>query len=140
MSQLRQSLATKDEVNPATVGDNFYINLYERPFQLDNTYRPDADIAVTYISDNGGWYYFSTELIGPNPATKTMDSPIGYEIDFDRDGRGDFLLWATPPYSTSWTNTDVQIYAGYSTGMLATTGPCCQTLPPPSRAMVTRRW
>jgi hypothetical protein len=26
-------------------------------------------------------------------------------------GRGDFLLWATPPFSTSWTNTDVQVYA-----------------------------
>jgi len=103
--------ATKDEVFPSTVGDNFSINLYERPFQLDNTYRPDADIVATYISDNGEWYYFTTELFGPNPATKSMDSPIGYEIDFDRDGRGDFLLWATPPYSTSWTNSNVQVYA-----------------------------
>jgi hypothetical protein len=103
--------ATKDEVNPSTVGDNFSINLYERPFQLDNTYRPDADIVATYIADNGDWYYFSTELVGPNPTTKTLDSPIGFEIDFDRDGRGDFLLWANPPYSTSWTNTAVQVYA-----------------------------
>ena len=103
--------ATKDEVNPSTTGDNFSINRYERPFQLDKTYRPDADIVATYISDNGVWYYFSTEVMGPNPATKTMDSPIGFEIDFDRDGRGDFLLWATPPYSTTWTNTDVAVYA-----------------------------
>jgi len=103
--------ATKDEVNPSTVGDNFAINLYERPFQLDKTYRPDADIAATYISDNGEWYYFSTEVMDPNPATKTMDSPFAFEIDFDRDGRGDFLLLATPPFSTSWMNTDVQVYA-----------------------------
>jgi hypothetical protein len=103
--------ATKDEAYPATTGDVFSINRYERPYQLDKTYRPDADIAATYIGDNGEWYYFSTEVMGPNPATKTLDTPFGFEIDFDRDGRGDFLLWATPPFSPTWTNTDVQVYA-----------------------------
>jgi len=103
--------AVKDEVHPATTGDNYAINLYERPYQLDNTYRPDADIAATFIGDNGDWYYFSTELMGPNPATKTMDAPFGFEIDFDRDGRGDFLLLATPPFSTNWTNNNIQVYA-----------------------------
>ena len=103
--------ATKDEVHPSTVGDSFSINLYERPFQLDNTYRPDADIAATFIADNGDWYYFSSEVVDVNPATKTMDAPFGFEIDFDRDGRGDYLLLATPPYSSSWTNTNVQVYA-----------------------------
>ena len=103
--------ATKDEVFPSTTGDAFSINRYERPFQLDNTYRPDADIAATFINDTGEWYYFSSEVVDIHPETKLMDSPFGFEIDFDRDGRGDYLLWATPPYANNWTNTDVAVYA-----------------------------
>ena len=103
--------ATKDEVFPSTTGDAFSINRYERPFQLDNTYRPDADIAATFINDTGEWYYFSSEVVDIHPETKLMDSPFGFEIDFDRDGRGDYLLWATPPFSSTWTDTNVQVYA-----------------------------
>ncbi len=103
--------AVKDDIFPSNYGDNYATNLYERPFQLDNTYRPDADIAAAYVSMDSTWYYFSTEVVDINPATKTLDTPFGYEIDFDRDGRGDFLLWATPPFSANWTNSGVQVYA-----------------------------
>jgi hypothetical protein len=102
--------AVKDETFPSTFGDDFTTNIYERPFQLDNTYRPDADIAASFISMDEVWYYFSTEVVDINPATKTLDSPVGFEIDFDRDGRGDFLLLATPPFAMNWTTGDVQVY------------------------------
>jgi hypothetical protein len=98
-----------DPVFPSNTGDNLSVELFERPFQLDSTYRPDADIRFAFLADNGLWYYFSTQVVDVNPATKQMDSPIGIEIDTDRDGRGDFLLWATPPYSTSWTKNNVQL-------------------------------
>jgi len=101
----------KDETFPSNTGDNYQINLYERPFQLDNTYRPDADIASSSLSENGDWYYFSTKVAGVDPATKLMDSPIGFEIDYNQDGRGDFLLWGTLPFSIQWTNTNLQVYA-----------------------------
>ena len=103
--------ATKDETYPSNSGDNFATNLFERPFQLDNRYRPDADIAATLISADDTWYYFSTEVMDIHPETKTLDTPFGYEIDFDKDGRGDFLLWATPPYSQQWINNGVSVYA-----------------------------
>jgi hypothetical protein len=103
--------AVKDEIFPSNYGDNYPINLFERPFQLDNTYRPDADIAASIMSADDEWYYFSTEVIDINPATKMLDTPFGFEIDFDRDGRGDFLLWGTPPLTTNWTNTNVQVFA-----------------------------
>ena len=102
--------AVKDESFPSSYGDNFGTNEYERPFQLDNTYRPDADIVAAYIADNE-WYYFTTEVAGVNPASKTLDTPFGFEIDYDGDGRGDFLLWAIPPFAPKWTNSNVQVYA-----------------------------
>ena len=102
--------AVKDNIYPTNSGDYFSINLFERPYQLDNSYRPDADIAIAGISADNTWYYFTTEIRDVNPATKQYDTPFGYEIDYNKDGRGDFLLWATPPYSTQWVNTDVQVY------------------------------
>ena len=103
--------AVKDESIPSNYGDIYPTNLYERPFQLDKTYRPDADIAASIISADDMWYFFSTEVIDVNPTTKMLDTPFGFEIDFDKDGRGDFLLWGIPPFSTNWTNTNVQVYA-----------------------------
>lgn len=102
--------AVKDEVFPSNYGDNLQVNQYERPFQLDNTYRPDADIIWTFLSDDGDWYYFSTQIVGSNPATATLDAPYGIEIDINRNGRGEFLLWASPPYSTTWTKDNIQIF------------------------------
>jgi hypothetical protein len=99
-----------DDFHPATTGDNYSINRYERPYQLDNTYRPDADIKFSFLADDGDWYYFSTQMVDVNPATKMMDAPYGVEIDTNLDGRGDFLLWATPPYTSTWTKSNVQVF------------------------------
>jgi len=100
-----------DPVFPSSTGDNYSVDLYERPFQPDNTYRPDADIKFSFLADDGEWYYFSTQLVDVNPATKTLDAAYGIEIDTNLDGRGDFLLWATPPYTSSWTKNNVQVRA-----------------------------
>jgi hypothetical protein len=102
--------SAKDEVFPSSSGDNPAVDRYERPFQLDNSYRPDADIAFTFISDDGQWYYFSTQVVDVNLGTKTLDAPYGVEIDVDKDGRGDFLLWAAPPYQSDWTKTNVKVF------------------------------
>lgn len=99
--------SVKDETFPTDYGDIYNINLYERPFQLDNAYRPDADIVWSFLSDDGEWYYFLTQIVDLNPATGALDSPFGFEIDADLDGRGDYLLWASPNFSIDWTNTNV---------------------------------
>jgi hypothetical protein len=99
-----------DEFFPSNYGDNVAVNVYERPFQLDNTYRGDADIQNAQMADNGDWYIFTTRLMDINPATKEMDTPYGIEIDTDKDGRGDLLIWATPPYSLDWTKTNIQVF------------------------------
>ena len=81
----------QDQFFPSNSGDDYQTNLYERPFQLDNTYRPDADIVSVSLSADGQWYYFSTKMSDASPLTKMMDTPFGFELDFDRDGRGEIL-------------------------------------------------
>ncbi|MBT3337503.1 MAG: hypothetical protein HN855_00030 [Anaerolineae bacterium] len=48
----------------------------------------------------------------------------GVEIDNDADGFGDTIIWAEPPYTTDWTNSNVQVFedtnhntAGLSSGL-----------------------
>ncbi|GJQ52662.1 MAG: hypothetical protein HKUEN02_15090 [Anaerolineaceae bacterium] len=95
-------------------------NRLERPFTQDMTYLPDLDIKAQSISADSDWYYISIKTIGANP-NNDIGIHFGVEIDKDKDGFGDYLLLARPPYSTEWTADNVQIFedtnhntAGYS--------------------------
>ena len=87
----------------APYGDSYNINLFERPFtQKDMTYMP---MWISQLSKSPGdnWYYvFITFLIGSNP-NDPVNIDYGVEIDKVRDGFGDVLVWAQPPYQTEWT-------------------------------------
>ena len=107
----------------APYGDSYKINRLERPFQQDMSYVPDLDIATYNVSSDQQWYYVSIEMIGKNPNNE-IGIHFGVEIDNDGDGFGDTLLWASPPYSTDWTNQNLQIFtdsnhdtAGLSAGL-----------------------
>src|ERR1051325_5443071 len=42
---------------------------------------------------------------------KGLEPVYGLEIDHDLDGRGDYLIWAKPPFSSSWDTLPVSVYA-----------------------------
>lgn len=91
-------------------GDSYDISLLERPFLQDMTYIPDLDIAFFNISQDDDFYYVSIRLVGDDP-----NNPIGIhyavELDLNRDGFGDFIIWATPSYSSDWTADNVKVFA-----------------------------
>jgi len=103
-----------------------------RPTNWDKTYRPDADIAATYIGDNGEWYYFSTEVLGPiRPPRRS--TPLSASRSILTGWPRRLLLWPRRLLPT-WTNTDVQVYADTNRDV-GNRRRCCWTLPPRSKAM-----
>jgi hypothetical protein len=93
----------------APYGDLYKINRFERPFQGDMTYVSDIDIVTFNLSEDSDWYYISIELSGNDPNNPTGIN-YGVEIDLDFDGYGDFIIWAHPPYMTTWETNTVQVF------------------------------
>lgn len=94
----------------APYGDSYDLNRLERPFLQDMTYVRDLDIRTFSISQDDEFFYVSIGLIGDNP---NNDLGINYavELDVDRNGFGDFIILAEPPYSEDWTASNVKVYA-----------------------------
>jgi hypothetical protein len=94
----------------APYGDTYEWNFLERPFLADMTYVPDLDIHFFSMSKDDLWHYVSIKLIGTDP-----NNPLGIhysvELDTDKDGFGNFIIVAQPPYSSEWTTENVQVFA-----------------------------
>jgi len=76
-------------------GDYLNQNLLERPFTAEEmVYRPDVDLERVELSQDPTFYYFMLQLSGLSPDTNRLSAYYGVELDIDRDGRGDLLLWA----------------------------------------------
>lgn len=94
-------------------GDDFSINLFERPFTqtlMEN--RFDLDLQKIAMSTDNTFFYFSLDLKDVNLNTKTLDGNYGIELDLDKNGRGDYLLWAyQPPTTTSWDYLGVVLFS-----------------------------
>jgi hypothetical protein len=92
-------------------GDQFVNNLYERPFNANamDTYFPYIDIVDTqgYIDDT--WGYATITLSGAD-ANGQLPAKYGVELDINKDGRGDWLIIASKPASTSWSTQGVQAW------------------------------
>jgi hypothetical protein len=94
----------------APYGDSYDINLLERPFLQDMTYIPDLDIESFSVSQDDTWYYVSIELIGSDP-NNVMGINYALELDTNKDGFGDFIIWTQPTYSNEWATENVQVFA-----------------------------
>jgi hypothetical protein len=92
--------------------DSFNTDLYERPYTSGTMiYRPDLDLQKVLLSSDANFFYFELGLFNVNPDTNGLVANYGAEIDVDRDGRGDYLVWVyMAPTSTTWDITGVVVY------------------------------
>ncbi len=93
-------------------GDDYFVNLYERPFDPETqaNYAPELDIRRADIGSDGEWVYVTLELVGPPPQGQPTGVAYGVELDLDLDGRGEWLLWAHAPLSTQWQVAGVRLF------------------------------
>ncbi len=92
------------------LGDSFRLNNFERPFTPnDMVYHPETDLVRLLLSKDADFYYFTLELSGVDEETNYPSAAYGIEIDTDRNGRGDFLLWAQGDSSTEWNIDNVML-------------------------------
>lgn len=90
-------------------GENFALNLFERPFSTDPmaTYFPEIDITRARIYMESPWVYASLKLSGVG--TTGLDGTYGVEIDLNVDGRGNVLVLASLP-GAQWSTDGVQVW------------------------------
>lgn len=103
------SSARADE-RSVTSGDNYTRNRFERPFASGTMeYRSDVDITRAEMTFDDTWFYFSIQLAGTGPSAESMQATYAIELDFNRDGRGDWLITVENPSSFTWTTDDVAV-------------------------------
>lgn len=91
-------------------GDSYKANFFERPFTTTvMDYLPDVDILNGYISTDARYLYFIIQLAGTNRTGGGLSASYGVELDTDKDGRGNYSVWALNPTGSNWSNVNVTI-------------------------------
>ena len=89
------------------IGDNFDINLLERPFLAESMdYKDYLDITRAELSLNPPFVYVTIFLEGG--AAPDSTPAYGVEVDTDIDGHGDWLIMGMVPADSTWTTTGVR--------------------------------
>jgi hypothetical protein len=94
----------------APSGDEYNLNLFERPFDEKMIYRPDVDIVKASLSRDNVYYYVTIFLAGLDVDKTIPSANYGVEIDTNNDGRGDYLIWTESPLNTTWSTDRVHVY------------------------------
>lgn len=92
-------------------GDRFVNGLYERPFNANtmDTYFPYIDIISTQGFKDDTWGYATITMAGADKDGH-LSAEYAVELDLNKDGRGDWLIRASNPSSTTWTTQGVQAW------------------------------
>ncbi|HEV8262507.1 MAG TPA: hypothetical protein VGQ19_17355 [Burkholderiales bacterium] len=92
-------------------GDRFTFGQYERPFNADtmDRYFPELDILDTFTFQDDTWIYASITMRGRDGSDQ-LSGRYGLELDFDVDGKGDWLVLVSHPASTEWSTDGVEVW------------------------------
>lgn len=93
----------------APYGDSYDINRLERPFLEDMTYVSDLDIVNFTVGQDAEWFYVSIKLIGKDP-NNPLGIDYGIELDANHDGFGDYVIVASPTYTSTWDASNVRVF------------------------------
>src|SRR5258706_1430583 len=95
----------------AAGGDRFTYGRFERPFNANtmDMYFSQLDIVDTFVYQDDTWI-FGKIMLNKLDSSNTQGSNYALELDFDRDGKGDWLVIASNPASTDWTVNGVKVY------------------------------
>ncbi len=93
-----------------TAGDDYFSNLYERPFTAATMgeYYPDVDIRRAGLSLTADWVFVNIELVGAQNVSRLLGN-YGLELDLNADGRGDYLIFTVAP-SAQWSFSGVRVW------------------------------
>jgi hypothetical protein len=102
--------STVDDVLYA--GDNYAANIYERPYTPEQmVYRPDLDLQKNVLSTDSTFFYFALNVKDIYPETKTLIGSYAVELDVNRDGRGEYLIWVSAPHNAAdWVTDGVAVF------------------------------
>jgi hypothetical protein len=102
------SMATAKSVSS---GDAFVQGLFERPFNAStmDTYFPYMDIVNISGFKDDIWGYAAITLAGADKVGH-LSAQYAVELDLNKDGRGDWLIRASNPSSTTWSTHGVQAW------------------------------
>lgn len=91
-------------------GDNFRVGKYERPFDQNMNYLPQADLVSIQLSrEDPLWIYILFKVnksLSADPSGKTH---FMIELDTDLDSRGEFIVITGIPKSTTWSTESVLV-------------------------------
>ena len=92
-------------------GDAFVQGLYERPFNANtmDKYFPYLDIVQIKGYKDDTWSYLEITLAGTDKNGK-LPAQYAAELDLNKDGRGEWLIRASNPSTTSWSTQGVQVW------------------------------
>ena len=90
-------------------GDNFRMNLFERPFNAANMkYLPFIDIKDFIMTSDTNWY-FSQIILSGTDDQRFIHGTYGAEFDLNVDGRAELLVFVENPW-LDWTTDRVRVY------------------------------
>ncbi len=112
------------------IADSFDQLLFERPFAAEGMeYKAYLDITRGELSASSPWFYVIIHL--EEGAPEEAEPFYGVEIDIDKDGRGDWLIWGLVPPDSEWTTDGVQALTD-SNNDVGDTTPVIANSPPQS--------
>ncbi len=91
-------------------GDDFKNGKYERPFDQEMNYLPQADLVTIKLSrEDPLWIYVNFKVEKPFSESPSTNTSFMLELDTDLDNHGNILIVTGLPTTTEWSTESVLV-------------------------------